>query len=236
MEIKEKLAGLTPSVQADVRRWMETFGVGEEQLTFEEEKMAGWQQDQDEVVVTEPIVAKQDCRLEIVSAESAEWTVKEHVPEYAGQTFKAMKLTLQITDPNVQTEHEGARPRLTLEHQMNLDRYPYLEKKSGWVKWLGRTNLYELEEAFGFDPVFTNGNGEPVEPFITRTGRKVAPKGEGMKRSLNPAFTQAYFTTEGSPNLEWAGKSVWADIIVQEDERFGARNRIQRFKRAPVNV
>ena len=200
----------------------------------------GWQQEQDDVVVTEPILAKQDCQLEIVSAESAEWTVKASIdggaPGYEGQTFKAMKLTLSITDPNVQTEHEGARPRLTIEHQMNLDRYPYLDKKSGRVKWLGRANLYELEEAFGFDPIFTNGEGQPVEPYLTRTGRKVAPKGEGIKRSLNPAFTQAYFTPEGNPNLGWAGKQVYADIGVEKDERYGDKNRVQRFKRAPVSV
>ena len=84
--------------------------------------------------------------------------------------------------------------------------------------------------------VFTNGDGQPVEPYITRTGRKVAPKGEGIKRSLNPAFIQAYFTADGHPNLEWAGKVVYADIGVEESEQFGDRNRIQRFKPTPVTV
>ena len=202
--------------------------------------MAEWQQEQDAVEVFEPIVAKQDCKLEVVSAESVEWTVKATAdggaPGYEGQTFGAMKLTLSITDPDIQTEHEGARPRLTLEHQMNLDRYPYLDKKSGAVKWLGRANLYELEEAFGFDPVFTNGDGQLIEPFLTRTGRKVAPKGEGIKRSLAPAFVAAYFTPEGSPNLEWVGKQVWADVGLEKSEQFGDRNRIVRFKRTPVSV
>ena len=204
--------------------------------------MAGWRDEQDTVEVFEPIVAKQDCKLEIVSAESAEWTVKAAAdggaPGYEGQPFKAMKLTLNITDPNVQTEHEGARPRLTLEHQMNLDRYPILDKKTGGMRWMGRANLYELEEAFGFDPVFTNGEGQAVEPFITQTGRKVAPRGEGIKRSLNPAFTAAYFTPDGSPNLEFAGKTVYADIVVERDDtgRYGDKNRVQRFKRAPVSV
>ena len=61
-------------------------------------------------------------------------------------------------------------------------------------------------------------------------------KGEGIKRSLNPAFTQAYFTPEGSPNLEWTGKTVYADIDVERSEQFGDKNRITRFKRAPVSV
>lgn len=199
-----------------------------------------WQSDSDEVVLTEPILAKKDCKVEIVAAEATEWKVKEAskggAPGHEGEVYKAMKLTITITDENVQTEHEGSRPRLTLEHQCNVDKYPYLDKKSGTVKWLGRANLYELEEAFGFDPVFTNGEGKTVEPYIGRTGRKMAPKGEGIKRSFNPAFTSAYFTSEGSPNLEWAGKTVYADIGVEESEQYGAKNRIQRFKKAPISV
>ena len=234
-----RLAGLTPQVQTELQALMTQFGIGEEQLTLEEGAMS-WQQEQDDVVVTEPIVAQRDVKLEIVSAERAEWTVKAAgeggAPGHEGEAFKAMKLTLQITDPTVQTEHEGARPRLTLEHQMNLDRYPYLDKKSGGVRWLGRANLYELEEAFGFDPVFTNGEGQPVEPYITRNGRKMAPRGEGIKRSLNPAFTQAYFTPDGNPSLEWSGRTVYADVAIEKDERYGDRNRIQRFKRPPVAV
>lgn len=199
-----------------------------------------WQEEQDDVVMTEPILAKKDCKLEIAAVESAEWKVKElakgGAPGHEGEVYQAMKMTLTITDQNVQTEHEGSRPRLTIEHQCNVDKYPYLDKKSGTVRWLGRANLYELEEAFGFTPVFTNGSGQAVEPFITRTGRKVAPRGEGIKRTLNQDFVQAYFNADGTPNLEWGGKTVYADVGVEESEQFGDRNRIQRFKPTPVNV
>ena len=199
-----------------------------------------WQDDSEKVELVEPILAQKDVKLEIVAAESAEWTVKEAskggAPGHAGEKYAAMKLTLLITDTNVQTEHEGSRPRLTIDHQFNVDKYPYLDKKSGTVKLLGRQHLHDLEEAFGFEPLFTNESGEPVEPYITRNGRKVAPKGEGIHRKLNPAFVSAYFTSEGKPNLEWSGKVVYADIGIEASEQYGDRNRITRFKRAPVSV
>ena len=195
-----------------------------------------WQEDADEIVQVEPIVAKKDCKVEVTAAESATWKVKDTVPGHGGEEYRAMKLTLLITDPDVQTEHEGSRPRLTLDHQLNLDRYPYLDKKSGTVKMLGRNNLYDLEEALGFDPMFQDAAGNPIEPFVTRTGRKVAPKGEGNKRVLNPAFLSAYFTGDGAPNLEWAGKTLYADIGVERSEQYGDKNTILRFKRPPVTV
>ena len=202
--------------------------------------MSGCREESDEGILREPILAKKDVKLEITAAESTEWTVKEAgkggAPRHEGEKYQAMKLTLSITDEDVQTEHEGSRPQLIIEHQFNVARYPYLDKKTGTVKWLGRQNLYDLEEAFGFEPVFTNGNGEPVEAYITRSGRKVAPKIEGVKRQLNKDFTAAYFTSDGNPNLEWAGKTVYADIGVEESDQFGDRNRIQRFKRAPMTV
>ena len=228
--------GLTQDVVANLEALERTFGAVEQ-----EGKQMSWQQESDDVQFAGPIVPKKDCRVEIAAAEKGEWKVKKAedggAPGYEGKPFAALKLTCTITDPNVQTEYEGGRPRLTLEHQLNLEKYPYVDKKSGEVKWLGRTGLYDLEEAFGFDPVFTNGDGQSVEPFVTRNGRKVAPKGvEGVKRQLNPDFVEAYFTAEGSPNLEWAGKTLFADIGLEKDDRYGDRNRILRFKRSPVGV
>src|SRR3990167_3185043 len=142
-----------------------------------------WTDDADEVVVREPILEKKDCQVRIDFVEPTIWTVKEEkTPGHGGEAYKAMKMTLTITDPNVQTEHEGARPRLVFEHQMNLDKYPYLSKKTGDIAWLGRGQLHDLEEAFGFDPVFVDTTGQPVDAYLTRTGHKVAPKGEGIKR------------------------------------------------------
>ena len=247
----DQLEGVTPQVREDLRRIERAFGQVSVEPVPEDVRM-NWQEELDDVVLTEPILAKKDCRLEITAAESATWTVKP--PEkggapghgawvdeqgarvWKGEEYQAMKLTLLITDQEVQTEHEGSRPRLTLEHQCNIAKYPYLDKKSGTVKWLGRANLHELEEAFGFEPVFQDAQGNGVAPYVTRTGRKVAPKGEGITRKLNPDFLSAYFTPAGHPNLEWGGKTVWADIGVESSEQFGDRNKVQRFKRAPVSV
>ena len=49
---------------------MVQYEMGEMQVTLEEGTMT-WQQEQDSVEVFEPIVAKQDCQLDIVSAERA---------------------------------------------------------------------------------------------------------------------------------------------------------------------
>lgn len=240
MDKWETFHGLLPKIKEDLRQIEAVYGNVEVEELFnqpEEGQQMVWQEEQDEVISFGPIVAQKDVRLEIAVAEQAQWTVKDSVPGHEGEVYPAMKLTLTIADPStVRTEQENVRPRLTLEHQMNLARYPYVDKKSGEVKWLGRQGLYDLEEAFGFDPVFTNGSGQTVDAFVTRMGRKVAPKGEGIKRSLNPAFTQAYFTADGSPNLEWSGKTVYADIDVEKSDQFGDRNRIVRFKRAPVSV
>ena len=205
-----------------------------------EENTMAWNQESDEVIVTEPIQPKKDCKVEIAAAEAAQWTVKSAgiggAPGHEGEVYKAVKLTLTITDENVTTEHENARPRLTVEHQFNIERYPYLDKKTGQVKWLGRANLYDLEEALGFDPCFFDAGGNSVEAFITRTGRKAAPKGEGVTRKPNPAFLSAYFNSDGTPNLEWSGKTVYADIGIEVSEQFGDKNRISRFKKAPISV
>ena len=197
----------------------------------------GWQDDADVVSFSGPIQAKKDCKLRIDFAEGTTWKVKESVPSHAGEEYKAIKLTCTITDENIQTEGENIKPRLVLEHQFNLDRYPYLSKKTGAIEWLGRQNLYDLEEAFGFDPIFVNGDGSEVEPYVTRNGRKVAPKVEGVKRKLNAAFTAAYFNEYGIPTPDaWINREVYADIGIEANEQYGDRNRILRFKKAPVSV
>ena len=199
--------------------------------------MAGWADEADEVQFSEPVLAKKDCKVRVDFAESATWKVKEHVVGHVGEEYKALKLTLTITDQNVQTEHADAKPRLTLEHQFNIERYPYMDKKTGQVKWLGRANLHELEEALGFDPVFVSAEGQQVEPYVSKTGRKLAPKLEGVKRKLNPAFAQAYFREDGTVNPDnWIDKELYADIDVERSEKFGDKNVVKRFKQAPAAV
>lgn len=196
-----------------------------------------WLDQTDEQVFSEPILAKKDCQLRIDFAEPATWKVKDSVPTHAGQEFKAAKLTLTITDPNVQTEHQGWNPRRVIEHQFNVEKYPFMDKKTGTLRWLNRANLFELEEAFGFEPVFVDPNGVTLPPFITKAGRKVAPKVEGVQRKLNPDFARAYFHEDGTVNPDnWTGKTVYADVDVEKSDQFGDRNRIVRFKVAPAQI
>ncbi len=193
-----------------------------------------WQDESDDVLVTEPILAKKDCKVRIDSVEKTSWTVKEGVPGYSGKSYAALKGTATIIDEQVQTEHEGARPRLSLDFQFNLEKYPFVDRKTGEIRFMGKGSLYELQEALGFDPVFQDAQGQPVAPYVTKAGRKVAPKGEGIKQVINPDFLTAYFTPEGEPKLEFAEQVVYADIGVERSEQYGDKNVIKRFKRAPA--
>ena len=186
---------------------------------------------EDDILIYEPILAKKDCKIKISFAETAEWKVKEHVPGYAGEIYKALKLTVLITDQNVQTENDDAKARLTIEDQFNVVKYPYLSKKTGQVEWLNRAKLYQLEDAFGFDPFFAV-DGVAVAPHITKNGRKVAPKIAGAKQRVNPDFWTAYFNEDGTPKPDnWIDKEILADIGVDKNEQFGARNTILRYKK-----
>lgn len=193
-------------------------------------------------VFTEPINTKKDVAVEIIAAVSGTWKVKDEAvavdPTLAGKETKTVKVTVQITDESVTTEHAESRPRLTFEQAFNIENHPYVDKKDGSVKSMNRGLLFSLEEALSFEPVFVDGQGTVVAPFITRTGRKAAPKIEGVRRLLNTDFRKAYFTEEGNPNLNWSGIKVYADIELQtsEDDRYPAKNQITRFKKAPVSV
>jgi len=191
--------------------------------------MSKYTEEQDDVQFSEPILAQKGVRLGIQFAEKTVWKNK-----HDGQEYDACKLTTIISDDSVKTEHADAKPKMTIEDQFNIVQYPYLDKKSGEMKKLGKTKLYQLEAAFGFDPVF-QVNGKQVEPFVTRNGNKVAPKLEGVKRVLNPDFFDAYFNQDGTPKVDnWVGKTVYADIEVETSEQFGSKNVIARYVKAPA--
>lgn len=198
---------------------------------------------EDEVQFSEPILAQKGVRCGITNVEANDWEIKNKeswtdeqkalMQDYVGKKTKAVKLTVQISDDTVKTEHEGAMPRLTIEHYFNLEKHPYPDKKTGGVSFMGRQVLYQLEEAFGFDPVFKAG-GEIVEPHVTKSGKKVAPKVDGVTRAVNPDFYRAYFNSNDEPIAsEWTGKTVYCDITVEKNEQFGDRNAIARFVKAP---
>lgn len=185
---------------------------------------------EDDVQFSEPILAQKGVRLKVMFVEKNPW--KNKVDD---QNYDAIKLTFQIDNPSsVRTEHADAKPRLTIEDQFNIESFLYEDKKTGEVKKLGRTKLYQLEETFGFDPIFTVG-GNVVEPFVTKRGNKVAPKVEGVKRIVNPSFFKAYFNMDGSPIVDsFVDKTIYADIEVESSEQFGDRNVIARYVKAPI--
>lgn len=195
--------------------------------------MSKYLEEGDDVVFSEPILAQKGVKCKVTFAERTEWEAKTK-GEKNGTKYDACKLTLLIDDGSVKTEHENAKPRLTIEDQFNIVQFPYEDKKTGEAKVLGRTKLYQLEEAFGFDPVF-KAQGAIVDPFVTKTGRKVAPKIEGVKRAINPDFFNAYFSGDGDPIVDsWVGKTVYCDIKLEQSEQFGARNSVDRYVKAPA--
>lgn len=191
--------------------------------------MSIYTEEQDDVQFSEPILAQKGVRLGISFIEKSVWKNK-----HDGKEYDACKITLTISDDSVKTEHADAKPKLTIDDQFNIVQYPYLDKKSGEMKKLGRTKLYQLETAFGFEPKF-QVNGKSVEPFVTRAGNKVAPKIEGVKRVINPDFFDAYYGQDGNPKVDnWVGKIVYADIEVETSEQYGSKNVIARYVKSPA--
>lgn len=202
----------------------------------------------DDVQFSEPILAQKAVRCGISFVEKVEWEVKEKkdwTPEQLstmaaliGKKFDACKLTVSISDDSIRTEHEGAKPKLTIEDQFNIEQYPFPDKKTGDLRKMGKQKLYELEQAFGFDPIF-QVDGQKVEPHITKTGNKVAPKldGKTVQRVINPDFFQAYFDENGEPIKDnWIGKTIYCDIAVEKSEKYGDKNVIARYTKAPVSA
>lgn len=206
--------------------------------------MSIYTEEQDEIQFSEPILAQKGVRCGITHAEKGQWEVKSKpswTPEQAetmesllGNKYDCLKLKLTISDDSIRTASESAKPKVTLEDQFNIVNYPFPDKKTGALKKMGKQKLYELEAAFGFDPVF-KANGVVVEPFVTKSGAKVAPKIDGVSRSVNPDFFNAYFDAEGNPKTEnWVGKVIYVDVGVEKSDQFGAKNVVAKYVKPPV--
>lgn len=187
----------------------------------------GMRDEQDKPQMREPILKKDICKLEIVSAEGSEW--KHKMDE--GVT-KAMKISLKVVDEDAQCENADAQPAI-INDQMNLEAHPYVSKKTGQVAKMGRGQLYSLERALGFDPYYVDESGAQVEPHITRNGNKACPKGAVQK--LNPDFVDAYFDQNDNPKFgAFDGKIVYADVDIEPgDEQYGPKNVIKRYRENP---
>lgn len=137
--------------------------------------MSRYTEQEEEVKFSEPILAQKGVRMGIQFVEKDTWEVKEKekwiedgrlaMEEFLGKRYDACKITLQISDDSVRTEHEDTIPKMVIEDKFNIEAYPYPDKKTGKVTWLGRQALYQLEEVFGFEPVFV-ANGNQVDPFV----------------------------------------------------------------------
>ena len=195
--------------------------------------MPNYLTEEDDVQFSEPILPQKWVKLKVTFAEKTQWEAKTG-GEKNGNKYDAVKLTLEIDDTSVRTEHADARPKKVIEDQFNIVQFPYEDKKTGEVKKLGKQKLYEIEGAFGFEPIFLV-DGKRVEPFVSKAGNKLAPKVEGVKRVINPDFFDAYFNGEGVPKLEnWSNKTIYADVDLEVSEKFGNRNSIVRYVKAPL--
>lgn len=195
--------------------------------------------ERDEVTFREPIIEQKDVLAKIDFAEPAEWKPKEAVKAVAAEagvtlaeSYKVAKLQIIIEDDSVKTEHADARPKLNIDDQFNVQRYPFADKKKGGLGWMNRGKLFDLERAFGFDPVFVDKDGNEVEPYVTRTGNKVAPKMEGVAQVINPDFKAAYFHDDMTVDpTNWIGKKIMIDVGVEKSDQFGDKNVVNRYKK-----
>ena len=191
-------------------------------------------QERDEVQFREPIMAQKDVKARISFAEPTEWHPKDAVKAIGdvADSYKAVKLTVVITDESVRTEHADALPKMVIDDQFNVQRYPYVDSKKGTLAWLNRSKLFDIERALGFDPVFVDKAGNEVAAFVTRTGNKVAPKVEGVAQVLNPSFLSAYFHEDMTVNpTNWVDKEILVDVAIETSEQFGDKNVIKRYKK-----
>jgi len=195
----------------------------------------------DEVQFSEPILPQDNVRCGIVAVKKVEWEIKvkdkwneaqkEKMKDLLGKKYKALWLDLKISDDTIQTENEDGKPKLDVSNQFNIEAYPYPDKNTGELKSMGKQALYQLEEAFGFDPIF-KVNGEIVEPFVTRNNRKVAPKIKGVKRFINPDFFNAYITSDGEPiSSNWVGKVIHCKIGVEKSDQYGDKNVVLAYRK-----
>jgi len=194
----------------------------------------GFQDEQDDVVFTEPVQAKVDVKMKVFFVETSKWVAKPEAKEFAGLEYKALKVTYKIDDKNVVKEHEDSITKL-VEDQINLEKYPFADKETGTVRFMGRNKLYQLERALGFDPWFVDAQGNPIPPIVTKAGNKRGPK--GAKQMINPDFFQAYFNPDGTPKVDnWLEKVVYADLTLRKSEQYGDKNEVKKYKPVPDTV
>lgn len=187
--------------------------------------------------VYEAIKPKKDCRITILSAEMGKsWRHKVAVPaegyKVPGET-RVMKLTIQITDDSVETENVDAKPKRRIDDMVILEQHPYVDSRDGVQKVMKLEKLFQLQQFLGFEPLFVNAHGQPVEPYVTKTGRKTCPKGASI--AFQPAFLDAYFDANEEPRFDaWMNLEGVASIGLkkqseEETLQYGAKNEVKSY-------
>lgn len=176
--------------------------------------------------VYEPILEKKDCKVRILGAETKPW--KPKVGTGVEKETNAMKLQIEITDEDARCENADAKPSKRIDDYINLEKHPYVGK-DGEVAYMGTSKVYQLEQALGFEPVFVDKSGKPVDAHITKTGKKVCP--EGASQKLNADFLEAYFDANDCPVFgAWEGKEIVAHVgMGKASEEFSAKNEVKKY-------
>ena len=189
----------------------------------------------EKIVPSEPIQPKKECAIQFVDVEGTVWTAKEGAGEFAGKDFGAMKVQVSIVDKDISTENPDAKPKLVFDDVFNIETYPYEDKKTGSVRWMSPNKLYQLQEAFGFETVYKDSQGNVLEPRVSKAGKKYAPKGEDVHRHLNQDFLDAYFDSNDKPVvLNWVNKTIKCNIDYKkqsqdDEEQYGKKNTVSSY-------
>lgn len=175
----------------------------------------------------EPVISPLDrCELTIQDAVRHDWKWRTE----EGKTTLGIMVTLNVTDPSARCENSDAKPGQIKEY-INLEVHPSQAegKKATYI-----SKAMSLMEALGFEPQFLDAEGNVSEGVVTRTGRKVAPKG-GHTR-YNPDFIEAFFQKAEDGQEEpkfgvWSGLKVYAKLGIEKSEQYGDKNKVLMFLR-----
>ena len=136
------MAGLPWSVQQ-----IETVFGPCERITQEAWNQMGMRDEADVVQFAEPILPKRDCKVRIDAAEGVTWTVKEHVPEHAGEDYPAMKLTVTIIDQEIELEHPELGKTISDASPIRLSATPAKYNRAAPIQ--GQDNDYVYKQLLG---------------------------------------------------------------------------------------
>ena len=176
---------------------------------------------------------KERCKLKCIGSARHDWKRKDasgNVDESLGKTL-AMKLELQIDDPDIELSEPDTIPGRITDYLISLEKHPGY--KNGEPSMSAPNKAFQLEGMLGFEPFYVDDSDTPVPAETTRTGKPKAPK--GSHRKFNPSFIEAYFTKGEDGNEEpkfgvWESAEFYAEIEIEEgSEEYGNKNSIKKY-------